>query len=56
MTDKEKKDYIISKGWYTMWHENYWVHNSIMAGANLDWCGIDLHSAYACQLKNESKS
>ncbi|WIC41422.1 hypothetical protein MA9V1_158 [Chryseobacterium phage MA9V-1] len=56
LTSEEKKAYIQSKGWTTLWHNNYWVHSGIMAGANLDYCGIDLESAYKCQLKHEQQN
>lgn len=53
LTKNEKKEYIKSKGWTTLWNENNWVHYTIMAGANIDYCGIDLDGAYDCQKKQE---
>lgn len=51
--DKEK--YLLSKGWFPMWNDNNWVHSGIMAGANLDYCGVDLESAWKIQMKHEGK-
>ena len=53
LTDIEKRAYLLSKGWSTMWNDNYFVHRQIMHGADLDKCGLDLEGAYQCQLKTE---
>ncbi|MBF0577718.1 hypothetical protein [Dysgonomonas sp. GY617] len=54
MTEKEKRDYLFSKGWTTLWNEDNWVHRGIMQGANLDWCGVSLRSALEIQKQKES--
>lgn len=45
LTEKEAELLIEKDGWYTLWSDDYWVHNTIMAGANLDYCGVSLKSA-----------
>ena len=42
MDDKQKKELIESKGWYTLWNEDNWVHPSM---TNKDYCGVDIDSA-----------
>lgn len=55
-TEKEKRDYLSSKGWSTLWNKDNWVHQGIMAGANLDYCGVDIESALRIQEKEENKN
>lgn len=51
LTKAEKEAFIISKGWQTWWNDNNWIHTTIMAGANLDMCGVSLDQAYRIATK-----
>jgi hypothetical protein len=52
LSDEEKKQYIESIGWITWYNEDNWIHTTIMAGANWDYCGLNLNEAYECTLKH----
>lgn len=30
MSEKEKQDFLRSRGWYTWYHPNYWVHEKLV--------------------------
>ncbi|CAL2094758.1 hypothetical protein [Tenacibaculum sp. 190524A02b] len=53
-TQEQKKEYLISKGWKTLWNENNWIHYGIMSGANIDCCGLNIEDAYQCQMKQKN--
>ena len=55
-TKEEKEKYLLDNGWYQMYRDDYWVNSSIMAGANLDWCGTDLDGAITAQKYHEVNS
>ncbi|WP_430827274.1 hypothetical protein [Chryseobacterium indologenes] len=50
MEKEEKEKYLISKGWSTVWHSNYWV------SADLEYRGETLERAYEIQAKIERKN
>lgn len=56
MEKEEKEKYLISKGWTTWWNDSNWVHPGIMAGANIDRCGVYLESAWKIQMRQEGKN
>ncbi|SFO04994.1 hypothetical protein SAMN05421741_11832 [Paenimyroides ummariense] len=53
MSKEEKEKYLKDNGWFTLWADHYWVHSGIMAGANLDYCGVDIDSAVKIQQKRD---
>ncbi len=55
MEESEKRDFLYSKGWTTLWHHDNWVHRGIMKGANLDYCGVDIDSALRIQKQEDEK-
>lgn len=50
MESREKEKYLISKGWSTVWHSNYWV------SPDLEYRGETLERAYEIQIEIERKN
>lgn len=56
MTDQEKRDYLISKGWHTWYSPNYWVHTKLIVDSSRqDYTnyGLSLEDAYDFEINNK---
>lgn len=49
MTQKMKKDFLISQGWHTLWNENNWVFGPDYN----DKSGYSLDEAYEISIKHQ---
>lgn len=53
MNNESKTEYLKSKGWFTMWSPNNWLHAEIMDDLTLDSGGVGLDTAYKIQKKRK---
>lgn len=51
---KMKKEAIEKAGWVLLYGKDYWVHYELMAGADIDKCGVNLKTAYEIQTEKEN--
>lgn len=55
MSEKEKQDFLRSKGWYTWYHPNYWVHSKLITNPKAQDetnYGMTLDAAYDFEMKS----
>lgn len=52
VTREQKIAILESNGWQTLWHHNYWIHESwLKTTVNIDMAGISLDEAFNCVIE-----
>lgn len=50
----DKKEFLLSRGWYTLWDESTWVERN-KEYYNIDWAGVSIDEAYKIEYIREQQ-